>query len=312
MLGVLAYGLASAATSVDLSVPSWNERYFSPNGDDQEDTATVLYCLGQSANVTTTVTDDGGARVRTIEDGVSRAGNDACWNNQVTWDGQDDAGKVVAAGVYTLRRHALDAGGGTGDASVRLGVEVRAPGALASPSPGDTVSGTMHWVFAPATGFQLDSVAVNCRSGGGGGDLATAPAGNGALTGDLDTATCADGSNKVDAWASWHDPFGQSHSWLAPAVEVTVANPPRVAVAPWSERSFSPNGDDQEDTATVSYCVSAAATVTASVTADDGSPVRTLEPAEVTAGFACNTWNNQVAWDGKLDCGLRSKNVNLF
>jgi hypothetical protein len=49
MLSVLAYGLASAATSVDLSVPSWNERYFSPNGDDQEDTATVLYCLGQSA-----------------------------------------------------------------------------------------------------------------------------------------------------------------------------------------------------------------------------------------------------------------------
>ena len=86
MLGVLAYGLASAATSVDLSVPSWNERYFSPNGDDQEDTATVLYRLGQSANVTTTVTDDGGARVRTIEDGVSRAGSDACWNNQVTWD----------------------------------------------------------------------------------------------------------------------------------------------------------------------------------------------------------------------------------
>jgi hypothetical protein len=42
MLGVLAYGLASAATSADLSVPSWNERYFSPNEDDQEDTATVL------------------------------------------------------------------------------------------------------------------------------------------------------------------------------------------------------------------------------------------------------------------------------
>jgi hypothetical protein len=211
MLGVLAYGLASAATTVDLSVPSWNERSFSPNGDDQEDTATVLYCLGQSANVTTTVTDDGGARVRTIEDGVSRAGNDACWNNQVAWDGKDDAGRVVATGVYTLRLHAVDAGGGTGDASVRLGVEVRAPGALTSPSPGDTVSGTMHWVFAPATGFQVDSLAVNCRSGGGGGELATAPAGNGTFTGDLDTATCADGSNKVDAWVSWHDPFGQSH-----------------------------------------------------------------------------------------------------
>jgi hypothetical protein len=36
MLGVLAYGLASAATTLDISVPSWNERYFSPNGDKQE------------------------------------------------------------------------------------------------------------------------------------------------------------------------------------------------------------------------------------------------------------------------------------
>jgi flagellar hook assembly protein FlgD len=312
MLSVLAYGLASAATSVDLSVPSWNERYFSPNGDDQEDTATVLYCLGQSANVTTTVTDDGGARVRTIEDGVSRAGNDACWNNQVTWDGQDDAGKVVAAGVYTLRRHAVDAGGGTGDASVRLGGGSARPGGAGQPvagghGVGDDALGVRPRDRLPAGlgGGQLPQRRRGRRSRDG-------ARGERAFTGDLDTATCADGSNKVDAWASWHDPFGQSHSWLAPAVEVTVANPPRVAVAPWSERSFSPNGDDQEDTATVSYCVSAAATVTASVTADDGSPVRTLEPAEVTAGFACNSWNNQVAWDGKLDCGLRSKNVNLF
>jgi hypothetical protein len=40
MLGVLAYGLASAATTVDISVPSGNERYFSPNGDEQDDTVT--------------------------------------------------------------------------------------------------------------------------------------------------------------------------------------------------------------------------------------------------------------------------------
>ena len=72
MLGVLAYGLASAATTVDISIPSWNERYFSPNGDEQDDTATVYYCLAQSANVTSTVVDETGTRVRTLEDGGSQ------------------------------------------------------------------------------------------------------------------------------------------------------------------------------------------------------------------------------------------------
>jgi hypothetical protein len=95
VLGVLAYGLASAATTVDISVPSWNERYFSPNGDEQDDTVTVSYCLGQSANVTSTVTDEAGTRVRTLEDAVSHAGNSQCTNNQVTWDGKDDAGTQV-------------------------------------------------------------------------------------------------------------------------------------------------------------------------------------------------------------------------
>jgi flagellar hook assembly protein FlgD len=102
LLGVLAYGLASAATTVDISIPSWNERYFSPNGDEQEDTATVYYCLGQSANITSTVIDETGTRVRTLEDAVSHPGNSQCTNNQVSWDGKDDAGKVVADGVYTL------------------------------------------------------------------------------------------------------------------------------------------------------------------------------------------------------------------
>ena len=191
------FGLALAAESLDITVLT-AERYFSPNGDEQEDTATVFYCLGQSANITTTVTDDGGARVRTIEDGVSRAGNDACWNNQATWDGKDDAGRVVAAGVYTCvcrprrrrgdRRRQCPVGGGGAR-----------PGGAHQPVAGG------HGVGDDALGVRPRD-RLPAGQGGGqlpqrrrGGDIATAPAGNGTFTGDLDTATCADGSNQVDA-----------------------------------------------------------------------------------------------------------------
>lgn len=81
------------------------------------------------------MTDETGTRVRTLEDAVSHAGNSQCSNNQVVWDGKDDAGKVVTDGVYTLRLHAVDGTGATGDATARLGVDTRTPGALTSPTP---------------------------------------------------------------------------------------------------------------------------------------------------------------------------------
>jgi PKD repeat protein/flagellar hook assembly protein FlgD len=291
-----------------LSVPSWSERYFSPNGDSQEDTATVGYCLSAAADLDATVVDGDGTKVRTLESGVSHTGSPNCegsWNHTVEWDGKDDAGEVVADGAYRLRLHAVDGAGQSGDASSRLGVETRTPGALTSPAAGDTVSGSVRWVFTPTEGFGLNSVTVGCHSGNGLGSTSTTPAGDGTFVGTLDSTNCASGDNKLDAWASWYDPFNQSHSWSAPAVAVTVGNPPRLSVPSWSERYFSPNGDSQEDTATFYYCLSAAADVDVTVVDADGAKVRTLESGvSHTGSLNCEgSYNHSLTWDGKDDAG---------
>jgi hypothetical protein len=50
----------------------------------QEDTATVYYCLSESANLDITVANAAGVMVRTLEDGVSHNGSAGCagWNNR--------------------------------------------------------------------------------------------------------------------------------------------------------------------------------------------------------------------------------------
>ena len=66
------------------------------------------------------------------------------------------------------------------------------------------------------------------------------------------------------AVVSWSDEFGVAHSWSAPAVPVTIFNeppPPQPWVSSGGDRDFSPNGDGQEDTATVYFCESQDATV---------------------------------------------------
>ena len=65
---------AASAATPSISIPLGMQRYFSPNGDGQEDTATVYYCLAEAANVTITVADRTGDVIRTLEDGVSHSG----------------------------------------------------------------------------------------------------------------------------------------------------------------------------------------------------------------------------------------------
>src|SRR5262249_25890166 len=144
---------------------SHSHRYFSPNGDGQDDSVDVYYCLSESANVTIDVTGSSSDVVRTLEDDVSHAGGTYCsgWNNYVVWDGKDDAGRVVPGGVYTVRVRAVDGSGQTGEDTVQVGVDTRTPGALTSPAPNDTLSGTVNWTFTPTAGFGLRQVEVYCN-----------------------------------------------------------------------------------------------------------------------------------------------------
>ena len=289
--------------------------YFSPNGDGQEDTATVYYCLAEAANVTITVEDSSGHVVRTLEDGVSHSGGSYCYsNNWVIWDGKSDSGSVVPDGVYTVQLHAVDAYGQTADASVQLGVDTRTPGALTKPSPGDTLSGSADWSFAPTSGFPVSTVSVYCQSGNS-YSSASSPGSDGSFSGSLDTTGCPDGSNGIVAVASWTDPFGVAHSWAAPTVSVTINNaastPPQLSIPSWVRRISAPTGTGRRTPRrSTSACRrTRTSTVTAKVDATvvdaSGATVRTLESGTSTSGGPERllTHSNWVVWDGKSDSG---------
>ena len=85
---VLGIAAAGAAASGPVAIyQTWSHRYFSPNGDGQEDTVTVAYCLAAPANVTVTVSDAADHVVRTVESGVSHTGFEGCdaANNYAVW-----------------------------------------------------------------------------------------------------------------------------------------------------------------------------------------------------------------------------------
>jgi flagellar hook assembly protein FlgD/PKD repeat protein len=280
-----------------------SHRYFSPDGDGQDDAVTVYYCLSKNASVTTTVIDGTGATVRTIAaaDAVSGYPNCPGWNNSVTWDGRDDGGVVLPGGVYTVRVRAVDAAGQTGQDDVQVGIDTRSPGALTSPRPGDVVSGTLAWTFAPTSGFGLDTISVYCDGTWLGSSSAANP--DGTFTGSGDTASCLAGTNPIVATASWTDPFGYPQWWTSPPVSVTVNNVPGLRIYQLaSHRYFSPDGDGQDDSVTVLYCLSKDASVTTTVTDAGGAAVRTIDADHAASGYpGCPGWNNSVVWDGRDD-----------
>src|SRR5438105_3611342 len=150
-LSMFAVPSVAGAATPDISIVS-PRQYFSPNGDGQEDKATISFCLAESANVTTKVEDSSHHVVRTVEDAKSHPATSAgCpyWgSDSVTWDGQDDDGSVVSDGVYAVRLHAGDSSGHSRDASVEIGVDTRVPGSLTTPSEGHTPSDSANWAIA--------------------------------------------------------------------------------------------------------------------------------------------------------------------
>ncbi|GAA3031594.1 PKD domain-containing protein [Actinokineospora globicatena] len=271
-------------------------RYFSPNGDGQDDTAEISYCLGRSAAVGLVVTDESASVVRTIA--PTQVDNQRCGDGgpSVTWDGKNDAGAVVADGVYTVRVQATDAAGRTGFDTVQVGVDTRNPGTLTEPAAGSTVAGEVAWRFVPTPGFTADVVSLQC------GDInlvrVEAPA---AFAGTVDTAPCASGANTFVAHVEWTDPFGTWRYWETPPTPVTVDNTPVVELRS-APVYFSPNGDGQEDTVVVRHCLSLPAAVSATVTNQAGVVVRSLPAVDTVPAPRCRTLDS-VSWDGKNDTG---------
>lgn len=77
-------------------------RAFSPDGDGIEDEAEVRFRVSTDAPVTVRVFDPLGRRVRHWEQFLAAAGEDYL----LTWDGRDDDGRPVEAGVYLMHLRA--------------------------------------------------------------------------------------------------------------------------------------------------------------------------------------------------------------
>ncbi|WP_158102751.1 PKD domain-containing protein [Lentzea kentuckyensis] len=285
-----------------INVSGWAQRYFSPNGDLQEDVGSFAYCLVAPATVDTTVVDLAGALVRTLESGVQRRGTLNCqdWNT-VEWDGRSDTGSVVPDGEYTVRIHAGNAAG-SADATLRTGVLTAAPGTLVAPAANATITGSAEWVFAPEPGYGVHEVYVNCDLGYASA-RSTAPRADGMFGAQIDVTTCTSGANGLRATAYWTDPLGAFHGWTTATVPVTVSNAPKLTLALYQERYFSPNDDGQEDTTYFSYCNSTAGKVDVTVTGSAGDVVRTIQSGADHPGNATCYYYDYLTWDGRSDTG---------
>lgn len=84
----------------------------SPFAPDEGQAARITYTLRAPAGlVRVRVYDAGGRRVREVEDGrLSGEGG------EVVWDGRDDAGRRLRAGIYVVLLEAVDVEGGTTEA----------------------------------------------------------------------------------------------------------------------------------------------------------------------------------------------------
>jgi PKD repeat protein len=272
-------------------------RSFSPNGDGQEDSLDTLYCVTRDAAVTITVHDAAHGLVRTLQSSVPEAGGCGFPYITTTWDGRNTAGNVVADGAYTIDIHAIDTNGSTDDLSVATTVDTRAPGALTTPASGATLTGTVGFVFTPTLGFSgtIQGAQVDCLGSG-------TDQGNGTWTGSGDTSMCVPNTTSIAAQVEYLDEYGSGHIWSSAGTPVTIAVQLTRSPSDSVSRSFSPNGDGQEDTVTASYCMNDDATVTITVHNAAHALARTLESGVAETASSCYQFpfvSNSMTWDGK-------------
>ena len=224
LLGLFAPS-AVAATSMTFISP---ERSFSPNGDAQDDTYYVRFNLSQPSNVTVAVADELGVSVRTLVAGQSFPSG----YSSMEWDGRDDSGAVVAAGLYEVRATAVAADGSESSDTIATEVDFNAPGTLTAPAPSAALSGDVDLVVSPTSG--VDVYQVSWSLPGCSGWSATTPRADGAFAASVNVSTCATGDQQLSTTVYWRDRFNSSHSTALAGRPVTVTDDAAPEVALYS------------------------------------------------------------------------------
>jgi flagellar hook assembly protein FlgD/PKD repeat protein len=239
-------GVPVTLSNVTLSGESLSQS-FSPNGDGNEDTVTASYCLENNATVTVTVRNAGHALVRTVEAAAARTGAGCDAPRTTTWDGRDDAGDVVADGNYTIDVHAVaTVGGVAGDVSIPTTVDDRAPGQLSEPHFGETLTGTVHFTFAPTAGFQgagqntITSVHGCFAHAGVCINIVNASP-DGVWRTTIPSSELTNGADDFSWSVDYLDQYGTAHVWPVPvAVAVSINTNPNPVIAVSSSPSSGP------------------------------------------------------------------------
>jgi flagellar hook assembly protein FlgD/PKD repeat protein len=287
---------ASGAYASELTISNVSpDRYFSPNGDNQDDTAYVNYTLSTAATVTIVIRDKGGSLVRTISSGTPQGQG----GNQFSWNGREENGTPAANGVYKYTITAVAGAKEEASASGQIGLNRALPGTVTKPTPEATITGTSKFVFTPTAGETVDSVSFYGRCPSYpytcllGTAIATEPDGTFAV--ESEVGGLSSGSNEIITYVTSTDPFGQEHFYAAPVVPVTVAYPEQISsLSP--NRYFYPNGSGQEETAYVSYGLSTAAKVTVVLRNSSNQVVKTLlNEAEQGPGGGSFSWDGTDA-----------------
>lgn len=127
--GVLVPPPAARAASDALGLVSLAGSPFSPNGDSSRETLRLTATLARAARLTLSVGDFDGRIVRTLARAVSYPAGRYGW----TWNGRDDAARLVPDGTYTFRLEAVDS---SGAAAVAERTATKAAFVVYAPRPG--------------------------------------------------------------------------------------------------------------------------------------------------------------------------------
>ena len=290
------------AIVVDNTPPSATARvdneYFSPNDDLRKDTVT----LTQSTSSEDEWTGRFVSGTQTIFDVVWSGEADA----EYTWDGTNPAGNVVPDGTYTYTLEATDRAGNSGsiepieivvDTAPRpLAIEAVPEGTALAFSPnGDGLRDTLDLSFGEQASVELLESAVLTATRADGTEVGSVEIGDAlggvvSLTGYLDqqrTQRAPEGTYLLSVTATYRNGIVSSAGPVEAVLDVT---PPsgRVSV---DENTFSPEGDDLNDTVVIMHDVSADATWQGFVYENGGAVIERFELGSNVP--------DEFEWDGR-------------
>ena len=273
--------------------PLASKTYFSPNGDNVNDTTTFTAALTLSANWTLTIKNSGGTTVRTFTGSGTSV-------SQI-WDGKNGSGVVVPDGAYTWTLEAVEPTSSV-SAAPKTGtvyVDVTKPTAqITAPLSGAKVSNQAAITGTASDAFSFQDYKVEYGSGASPTTWtpiksSTAQVTNGTLaewnTNDaLGTIPVADGTYTIRLTVA--DKAGNA---ATASVVVTVNN---LHISGVTISSLSINPTLGEST-TITFTISRPADVTFKVVPElhgpAGTPIRTSAQTYTAAGTYSFTWDGK-------------------